>query len=310
MWVKARLLLSVFVFAAMVLAGATAAAQQFDYGVQGTDWDDQISVVTTAIQAGQVEEKYLSRALFFRGTAYSNKGQYDLAIEDFDQAIRRNPRDEYAFNNRGNVYYRKGQYDRAIQDYDQAIKIDYDSGAFCNRANAYRAKGQYNLAIADYDQAIRFNPQYATAYFSRGRLKLYTGALPDAVADFSKVRELQDKDAYSALWLDIASRRSHLPGSLSQTGRIDMTAWPAPVISMFLGRLAPAAVLAAADNPDPAIKRGHVCEANFYGGEYALRMAATVEATRLFRLAASDCPHDFVEWEGANAELKALGATP
>jgi lipoprotein NlpI len=41
-----------------------------------------------------------------------------------------------------------------------------------------------------------------------------------------------------------------------------------------------------------------VCEANFYGGEYALRTAATTEATRLFRLAASDCPHDFVEWEG------------
>jgi tetratricopeptide (TPR) repeat protein len=175
MRVKARLLLNVFAVAAMVLAGGTATAQQFDYGIQGTDWDDQISGVTAAIQAGQVEEKYLSRAFFFRGTAYSNKGQYDRAIEDFDQAILLNPRDEYAFNNRGNVYYRKGQYDRAIQDYDQAIKIDYDSGAFCNRANAYRAKGQYNLAIADYDQAIRFNPQYATAFFSRGRLKRYSG---------------------------------------------------------------------------------------------------------------------------------------
>jgi tetratricopeptide (TPR) repeat protein len=141
MRVKARLLLNVFAVAAMVLAGGTATAQQFDYGIQGTDWDDQISGVTAAIQAGQVEEKYLARAFFFRGTAYSNKGQYDRAIEDFDQAI----------------------------------KIDYDSGAFCNRANAYRAKGQYNLAIADYDQAIRFNPQYATAFFSRGRLKRYSG---------------------------------------------------------------------------------------------------------------------------------------
>jgi hypothetical protein len=31
------------------------------------------------------------------------------------------------------------------------------------------------------------------------------------------------------------------------------------------------------------------------------------EATRLFRLAASDCPHIFNEWDAANAELKALG---
>jgi lipoprotein NlpI len=34
------------------------------------------------------------------------------------------------------------------------------------------------------------------------------------------------------------------------------------------------------------------------------------EATRLFRLAASDCPHDFNEWDAANAELKALGVVP
>jgi len=34
------------------------------------------------------------------------------------------------------------------------------------------------------------------------------------------------------------------------------------------------------------------------------------EATRLFRLAASDCPHSFTEWDAANAELKALGVVP
>jgi len=34
------------------------------------------------------------------------------------------------------------------------------------------------------------------------------------------------------------------------------------------------------------------------------------EATRLFRRAASDCPHAFNEWDAANAELKALGVVP
>jgi tetratricopeptide (TPR) repeat protein len=32
-----------------------------------------------------------------------------------------------AFSNRGNAYARKGQYDRAIQDYDQAIRINPSS---------------------------------------------------------------------------------------------------------------------------------------------------------------------------------------
>jgi lipoprotein NlpI len=65
-------------------------------------------------------------------------------------------------------------------------------------------------------------------------------------------------------------------------------------------------VLAAADNPDAARKKGQVCEANFYSGEFSLAKGMKDEATRFFRMAASDCPHNFNEWN-ANAELKALG---
>jgi lipoprotein NlpI len=74
-----------------------------------------------------------------------------------------------------------------------------------------------------------------------------------------------------------------------------------------MGQITPAAVLAAADDPDASKKKGQVCEANFYSGELSLTKGSKDEATRLFRLAASDCPHSFDEWDAANAELKALG---
>ena len=89
-----------------------------------------------------------------------------------------------------------------------------------------------------------------------------------------------------------------------------MTVWPAPVIRLFTDQMTPAAVLAAADDPDAAKKVGRICEANFYSGELSLTKGAKDEAIRLFRLAASGCPHGFNEWDAANAELKTLGATP
>jgi lipoprotein NlpI len=89
-----------------------------------------------------------------------------------------------------------------------------------------------------------------------------------------------------------------------------MTVWPAPVIRLFMDQTTPAAVLAAADDPDATRKKGQVCEANFYSGELSLTKGLKDEATRLFRLAASDCPHGFNEWDAANAELKALGVVP
>lgn len=56
-----------------------------------------------------------------------------------------------------------------------------------------------------------------------------------------------------------------MPGTLPQAiAKLNMKEWPAPVIRMYLGQMTPAAVLAAADNPNGAKKTSHVCEANFY----------------------------------------------
>jgi lipoprotein NlpI len=140
-------------------------------------------------------------------------------------------------------------------------------------------------------------------------LNLYAGDLPRALADLSQANALDPKDAYNALWLDIIGQRNNVPSRLSQAlATIDMTAWPAPVIRLFLGEITAVALLDAADNPDAKKKKSQVCEANFYSGQLALRTGAKGEAARLFRLAARDCPKTDVERGAANAELKALGA--
>jgi lipoprotein NlpI len=181
--------------------------------------------------------------------------------------------------------------------------------AYYNRGVAYHDKGDLDRAIADYTEAIRLDPKYAKAYSNRGIAYLYSGTLAKALADVSQASEFDPKNAYNALWVDIVGQRNNVPSRLAQAiSQIDMTAWPAPVIRMFLGQMTPAAVLAAADDRDAKKKKGQVCEANFYSGELALQTGAKDEATRLFRLAASDCPHGFTEWGAANAELKALGA--
>ena len=137
------------------------------------------------------------------------------------------------------------------------------------------------------------------------------GSIDKALADFNKANAISPDNAYLALWVDFVRRRNNLPSRLAQTSsRIDMTVWPAPVIRLFTDQMTPAAVLAAADDPDATKKKGQVCEANFYNAEFSLAKGLKDEAIHLFRLAASDCPHSFNEWDAANAELRALGAGP
>jgi lipoprotein NlpI len=208
----------------------------------------------------------------------------------------------------------RGMGDEQIAACTRAIQSSRWSGqalarVYARRGIAYRAKGDLDRAMADYNEVIRLDPKLPTAYLDLGLAYLYGGNGAKALAAVSQANAFNPKDAYNALWVDIVGQRNNVPSRLSDAiSKIDMTAWPAPVIRLFLGQMTPAAVLAAADDPDAAKKTDQVCEADFFSGELALRNGAKDEARRLFLLAAGACPKNLIEWGAANEELKALGA--
>ncbi|WP_348638284.1 tetratricopeptide repeat protein [Bradyrhizobium sp. ISRA463] len=88
-------------------------------------------------------------------------------IADATEAIRLKP-NVAIYNLRGSAYYDKGEYDIAIADFNDALRMGPPSGIiFHNRGNAWRAKGDYARAIADYDTAIKAGPKSAFSYQSR-----------------------------------------------------------------------------------------------------------------------------------------------
>ncbi len=213
-------------------------------------------------------------------------------------------------DNRGIAFDAKAGADTAT-NYIEMVRLDNkDPDARHNRGTKEQSKSDLNQIIVYYNTAIKRDPKDDDAYFHRGVANLYAGALPQALADLGQAIKLDPTYAYYALWIDIVDRRGNAASRLAQTtAHVDMTKWPAPVIRLSLGDATSAAVLAAADDPDPKTKRGQVCEANFYVGELALQQGAREEAARRFRLAAADCPHDFVEGPSAISELEALGGS-
>jgi tetratricopeptide (TPR) repeat protein len=247
------------------------------------------------------------------------KGDNDRAIADYNEAIRLQPGYALAYNNRGGAYVRTGDFDRAINDYTEAIRINPmppvfgtpSVNVYYNRGSAYAQTGDGERAVADFTEAIRLEPKRARPYYTRGIVYLATGATAKAAADFKQASELEPNHVMTALWRDVAERRSGEPGHLAQSGSVpDNAAWPAPLFRLFLGDTTSAAVLAAADDPDPIKRQAKVCEANFFSGELALLTGATDEAERLFWLAATDCPHTELEWGAAKMAIKTLGAKP
>lgn len=132
-----------------------------------------------------------AQAVFNRGNALDEKGQFVRAIQDYDQAIKLNPNYAMAFNNRGYVWDERHDFDRAIKDYDRAIDLHPQyAQAFNNRGIAYANKGDWDRAIRDYDRAIELDPGYAAAFYNRGVAKLKNGKIRDGKADIATAKAI------------------------------------------------------------------------------------------------------------------------
>ena len=189
---------SVLALVAIVDVASSAAHaqtnQQFNWCIaeHNPTPDQKISGCTAVIEAGKLKGKGLAFAFINRGVAYYEKGQHDLAMDNYDQAIKLNPKYASAFFNRGSSFQDKKQHDRAIEDYDQAIKFDPKyADAFFNRGNTYQDKGQPDRAIQDYDHAILLNPIHAGAFYNRGLAKKQKGDEAGAQADLAAARKIK-----------------------------------------------------------------------------------------------------------------------
>src|SRR6516162_9965070 len=118
--------------------------------------DIQIGGCTALIDSGKQPPQTLVIAYNNRGNAFSAKGEYDRAIQDYDQSIKLNPDYYRAFNNRGVAYQKKGEYQRAILDYDEAIRLKPTLEAVWNGRCWSRAiVGELQAALADCNEALR-----------------------------------------------------------------------------------------------------------------------------------------------------------
>lgn len=152
------------------------------------DYDRAIADFNEAIRRNPVDQLAYNN----RGLAYSHKGDYTRAVEDYTEAIRLNPKDASAYSNRGNTYSYMGDYDRAMKDFNKAVRLTpKDSRVYNNRGNSHSDKGDYKRAIKDYSRAISLDPKNADAYKNRGIEYSYLGDQAKAQADYGMAARLR-----------------------------------------------------------------------------------------------------------------------
>ncbi len=132
----------------------------------------------------------------------------DDAIAYCTEGISLKPRNRHLailYSCRAEAYTRKGKFDFAIEDYNNSIElersIDGPHLIFLYRARGqlYENKGEYDLAIKDYSEIIELASDdlgswKAAAYLNRGRMKKHLNRISEAEHDFKEALMLAEPD--------------------------------------------------------------------------------------------------------------------
>ncbi len=144
-------------------SGSAEAEQHYNAGLALQEQGNPEEAIQQYSEAIRRDPEYAS-AYYQRGSAYSDLLRHDQAVLDYDEAIRLDPQLVDAYFNRGRAYHGLGMYEQSIQGYDEALRLDaQDAFTYHNRGLAYFSLGQYQRSLEDFDEAIRLDPQLADA---------------------------------------------------------------------------------------------------------------------------------------------------
>ncbi|SEB83747.1 tetratricopeptide repeat protein [Bradyrhizobium erythrophlei] len=322
-----RVYTAILAAASIVLSAADVFAvdpQDLKQCENSDDVPRMIAACTNLSQDAGLPAGLRSMALLKRGFGNFALGHIDAAEADFSEAVRLNPKNNYAHHELGLTLAKKGEPARAIASLTEAIRLDPGSAASrISRGQVYLSEDRLDDAIQDFTDAIKLGADKNTAftkeqavdrpeanrvaadyYANRANAYYLRGSFDDAASDYDQAARLSDPEGYNVIWGSVArTQAGSADAAIVLSAALDkgqLKDWPKSVGELLAGRITPTTAMAAAKNAD------QVCEAHYYSGIVQLRLKDSVSAQKEFASARDGCPKLFREYHAAVADLKRL----
>lgn len=151
---------------------------------------------TTILRSTNMFEPY-----YLRGKTYFELEQFELAIRDFNSALKLSPENKDVLFNIAYTSELLENFQESINAYKEILKIDsMDSKVYVNLGNVMGSLDDHNSAITYFSKAIEITPNDAVPYFNRGNEKIMIGELTGAIEDIEKSLQY-DSENIDALFL-------------------------------------------------------------------------------------------------------------
>jgi len=130
-----------------------------------------------------------------QGGRFEVTRQFDRAVQSFQEASRRDPRDERPHLELGSLYLAQRKYDQAIQEYEETLRLGTpeDYKVRFRLGVAYRLSGNRAKADQNLEAALGQNPRNAEAQIILAELYGEQKLYPDAIAHYQQALSLEPK---------------------------------------------------------------------------------------------------------------------
>ncbi|MEM7232876.1 MAG: AAA family ATPase, partial [Planctomycetota bacterium] len=156
------------------------------------------------------------RAVLSRGVVHHSQGQPVAAEQDYSHALRMNPNYAFALRFRGQLRQEQKNYEGARQDLDELTRLEPGSVEdLVSLAIVQRVLGRRDEALQAAQRALQLDPLSIEAYRVRSSIFQESGEFTDADSDFRKAARLSvesgEDEASERLWASQLVRSHFAP---------------------------------------------------------------------------------------------------
>jgi Flp pilus assembly protein TadD len=126
------------------------------------------------------------------GLAFSKKGQWEAAMDQYQKALQIDPDYAPAHSNLGVALMQSGRVDEALFQLQKSLKINPTvPETIINFGIAVSQKGRLDEGIMEFQKALQINPNYAEAHNDLGIALAEKGHVEEAIAQFQEALQLK-----------------------------------------------------------------------------------------------------------------------
>lgn len=191
----------------LMLSGCGNAEKSYEKGIklaQEGNYTDAAQCMEDAIKANKEKAEYY----IGYGMILNNMGEYQQAIEQFEQAYQdtdnriANANNKQLFYGEALAYFNLNQYDKSQEYCEKALEFkepeSMDADILCSQGAIFEVCGELEKAKEMYQQAIKNEKENWSAYLKKASLEEKLKQWEEAKKDYQTVMKVSGQEKYEA----------------------------------------------------------------------------------------------------------------